>query len=216
MQEEGTVAIAHSPTRETARNFARALITCISHTARQPARPGDFRGNDPTLHDSERRNNTKTCYRAPFRVYATNKKGDDASTTPRSTTVMTKAIRCHMMNSRQGLAHHTYPHRYSASSGTTRFVLRMSHTIKNKQKLILRSKRIRGQFEALERVLDEGRDCSEVLQIISAARGAVNSLMTELLEGHIRHHVLDPKRKPNPEQTHAADEVIDMVKTYLR
>ena len=40
------------------------------------------------------------------------------------------------------------------------------------------------QFEALERVLDEGRDCSEVLQIISAARGAVNSLMTELLEGH--------------------------------
>jgi len=33
---------------------------------------------------------------------------------------------------------------------------------------------------------------------------------------HIRHHVLDPKRKPNSEQTHAADEVIDMVKTYLR
>ena len=92
----------------------------------------------------------------------------------------------------------------------------MSHTIKNKQKLILRSKRIRGQFEALERILDEGRDCSEVLQIISAARGAVNSLMTELLDGHIRHHVLDPKRKPNSEQTHAADEVIDMVKTYLR
>jgi DNA-binding FrmR family transcriptional regulator len=96
------------------------------------------------------------------------------------------------------------------------FVSRMSHTIKNKQKLILRSKRIRGQFEALERILGEGRDCSEVLQIISAARGAVNSLMTELLEGHIRHHVLDPKRKPNSEQILAADEVIDMVKTYLR
>jgi len=40
--------------------------------------------------------------------------------------------------------------------------------------------------------------------------------MTELLEGHIRHHVLDTKRKPNSEQTLAADEVIDMVKTYLR
>jgi DNA-binding FrmR family transcriptional regulator len=40
--------------------------------------------------------------------------------------------------------------------------------------------------------------------------------MTELLEGHIRHHVLHPKRRPNSEQTHAADEVIDMVKTYLR
>ena len=116
----------------------------------------------------------------------------------------------------QRMTYNTYPHRYMASSGMITFVCKMSHTIKNKQKLILRSKRIRGQFEALERVLDEGRDCSEVLQIISAARGAVNSLMTELLEGHIRHHVLDPKRKPNSEQTHAADEVIDMVKTYLR
>ena len=120
------------------------------------------------------------------------------------------------MNSCKGIVHHTYPHRYSAILSHGIICLRMSHTIKNKQKLILRSKRIRGQFEALERVLDEGRDCSEVLQIISAARGAVNSLMTELLEGHIRHHVLDPKRRPNSEQTHAADEVIDMVKTYLR
>jgi FrmR/RcnR family transcriptional regulator, repressor of frmRAB operon len=93
---------------------------------------------------------------------------------------------------------------------------RMSHTIRNKQNLILRSKRIRGQFEALERALDEGRDCSEVLQLISAVRGAVNSLMAELLEGHIRHHVLDPKRRPSSEQTLAADEVIDMVKAYLR
>jgi DNA-binding FrmR family transcriptional regulator len=92
----------------------------------------------------------------------------------------------------------------------------MSHVIKNKQKLVLRSKRIRGQFEALERALDEGRECSEVLQIISAARGAVNSLMTELLEDHIRHHVLGSKRRPTSDQTVAADEVIDMVKTYLR
>jgi FrmR/RcnR family transcriptional regulator, repressor of frmRAB operon len=92
----------------------------------------------------------------------------------------------------------------------------MSHAIRNKQKLILRSKRIRGQFEALERALNEGRDCSEVLQLISAVRGAVNSLMTELLEGHIRTHVLDPRRKPTSAQTLAADEVIDMVKSYLR
>jgi FrmR/RcnR family transcriptional regulator, repressor of frmRAB operon len=92
----------------------------------------------------------------------------------------------------------------------------MSHTLKNKQNLILRSKRIRGQFEALERALDEGRDCSEVLQLISAVRGAVSSLMAELLEGHIRYHVLDQKRRPSAEQTLAANEVIDMVKSYLR
>jgi len=40
------------------------------------------------------------------------------------------------------------------------------------------------------------------------------SLMAELLEGHIRHHVVDLKAKP--EQTQAAQEVIDAVRTYLR
>jgi FrmR/RcnR family transcriptional regulator, repressor of frmRAB operon len=92
----------------------------------------------------------------------------------------------------------------------------MSHTIKNKQELILRAKRIQGQVEALIRALTEERDCSEVLQLMSAARGAMNSLMAELLEGHIRDHVLDGKQKPSSRQRAAADEVIDMVKSYLQ
>ncbi len=92
----------------------------------------------------------------------------------------------------------------------------MSHTIKDTQKLILRAKRIQGQVEALVRVLTEERDCSEVLQVMSAARGAMNSLMAELLEGHIRSHVLSGKQKPTSQQAMAADEVIDMVKSYLK
>ena len=92
----------------------------------------------------------------------------------------------------------------------------MSHTTKDKQKLILRAKRIRGQVEALVRVLTEERDCSEVLQVMSAARGAMNSLMAELLEGHIRSHVLNGRQKPTSQQAMAADEVIDMVKSYLK
>ena len=92
----------------------------------------------------------------------------------------------------------------------------MSHTTKDKQKLILRAKRIQGQVEALVRVLTEERDCSEVLQVMSAARGAMNSLMAELLEGHIRSHVLSGKQKPTSQQAMAADEVIEMVKSYLK
>jgi DNA-binding FrmR family transcriptional regulator len=92
----------------------------------------------------------------------------------------------------------------------------MSHTIKDKQKLILRAKRIQGQVEALVRALTDERDCSDVLQLMSAARGAMNSLMAELLEGHIRSHVLKGKHKPTSEQVGAADEVIDMDKSYLR
>ena len=91
----------------------------------------------------------------------------------------------------------------------------MSHTIKDKKELLLRAKRIHGQVEALVRALDEERDCSEVLQIMSAARGAMNSLMAELLEGHIRNHVLNGK-KSNAGQTSAAEEVIEMVRSYLK
>ena len=92
----------------------------------------------------------------------------------------------------------------------------MSHTIQQKQELLLRAKRIQGQVEALVRALDEERECSQVLQLMSAARGAMNSLMAELLEGHIRSHVLNGKQRPTSKQVEAADEVIDMVKSYLR
>jgi DNA-binding FrmR family transcriptional regulator len=92
----------------------------------------------------------------------------------------------------------------------------MSHTIKDKRQLLLRAKRIQGQVDALVRALSEERDCSEVLQLMSAARGAMNSLMSELLEGHIRSHVLNGKQRPTSQQLTAAEEVIDMVKSYLR
>lgn len=92
----------------------------------------------------------------------------------------------------------------------------MSHTIDQKKNLLLRAKRIQGQVEALVRALDEERDCSDVLQLMSAARGAMNSLMAELLEGHIRNHVLNGKQRPTSQQVSAAGEVIDMVKSYLK
>jgi FrmR/RcnR family transcriptional regulator, repressor of frmRAB operon len=92
----------------------------------------------------------------------------------------------------------------------------MSHTIKEKKELLLRAKRIQGQVEALVRALNEERDCSDVLQLMSATRGAMNSLMSELLEGHIRSHVLHSNQAPTADQVAAADEVIAMVKSYLK
>ena len=91
----------------------------------------------------------------------------------------------------------------------------MSHTTRDKEKLILRVRRIRGQIEALERALEGDKGCSEILPILTAARGALNGLMAELLEGHIRFHVLDPRRK-DPEQVEAAEDLIDVVRSYLK
>lgn len=92
----------------------------------------------------------------------------------------------------------------------------MAHTIRDKKKLLQRISRIRGQVNAIENALKEEKDCSVVLLTLAACRGAMNSLMAEILEGHIRLHVLDPKRKPTSVQADAAQELIDVIKSYLK
>jgi DNA-binding FrmR family transcriptional regulator len=93
---------------------------------------------------------------------------------------------------------------------------KVTHTIREKEKLVLRIRRIRGQIEALERALNDDIECSDVLQLITAARGALNGLMAELVEDHVRFHVLDPKQKPTSEQALAADELVDIIRSYLK
>ncbi|MGH7884739.1 MAG: metal/formaldehyde-sensitive transcriptional repressor [Thermodesulfobacteriota bacterium] len=92
----------------------------------------------------------------------------------------------------------------------------MAHTIRDKKKLINRVRRIRGQVESIERALQEERDCSSILQTIAACYDAMNGLMAEVMEGHIRFHILDPDRNPTSEQSKAAQEIIDLVKTYIK
>jgi len=92
----------------------------------------------------------------------------------------------------------------------------LAHAIHDKEKLLARARRIRGQVEAIERGLESEQDCSEMLQLIAACRGAIAGLMAEVIEGHIRFHVVDPARKPNSAQARAAQELIEVVKTYLK
>ena len=92
----------------------------------------------------------------------------------------------------------------------------MAHTIRDKKKLINRVRRIRGQIEGIERALENEKDCSLILQSIAASRGAINSLMAEVLEGHIRFHIVDPDRNPTSKQSKASRELIDIIKTYLK
>src|SRR3977135_4151119 len=92
----------------------------------------------------------------------------------------------------------------------------MAHTIAQKTKLLHRVRRIRGQMEAVERALDTEVGCAEVLRLIAAARGAINGLMAEVMEDHIRMHVVDPAREPDPERAKGAEELIDVVHSYLK
>ena len=91
----------------------------------------------------------------------------------------------------------------------------MSHTIKDKKKLLSRIRRIKGQSEAIERALEGDGECEEILQLVASCRGALNGLMAELIDGHLRFHVLDPDQKTRPSQLEAANELMAIVKRYL-
>lgn len=92
----------------------------------------------------------------------------------------------------------------------------MSHTAREKAKLLSRVRRIRGQIDALERALGDERGCTEVMQQIAAVRGAVNGLMAEVIEDHIHYHVASPTISLAEEREQGAEELIAVVRTYLK
>jgi DNA-binding FrmR family transcriptional regulator len=92
----------------------------------------------------------------------------------------------------------------------------VAHLVRDKDKLIARVRRMRGQLDAVERALDAEADCEETLQLIASARGAMNGLMAEVLEGHIRYHVVNPAVDPGSEDGRAVEQLVDIVRTYLK
>jgi DNA-binding FrmR family transcriptional regulator len=90
----------------------------------------------------------------------------------------------------------------------------MSHTKRKKQKLFNRVRRVRGQVEAIERAIEEDRGCADVLHLIVGTRGALSGLMTEVIEDHIRLHVIDPVS--GFERSRGAEELIEAVQAYLK
>jgi DNA-binding FrmR family transcriptional regulator len=92
----------------------------------------------------------------------------------------------------------------------------MAHIIRDKHKLLNRVRRIKGQVVAVERAIDQERDCSDILHAIAACHGAIKGLMAEVIEGHVRYHVVDPDHRPTSEQAQAAQELIDVIKAYLK
>jgi DNA-binding FrmR family transcriptional regulator len=91
----------------------------------------------------------------------------------------------------------------------------MAHTIKDKAKLLTRVRRIRGQAEGLEKALGTDAECMAILQQIAAIRGAVNGLMSEVLEGHLREH-LGPEATDAAQRARDMDEVVGVLRSYLK
>ncbi len=85
---------------------------------------------------------------------------------------------------------------------------------RERTKLLNRVKRIQGQMESVSRTLSEEHDCTRVLMLLAAVRGGINSLMAEVLEDHVRLHLLGGGAAPlTPD---LGEEIIDLVRAYLK
>ena len=91
----------------------------------------------------------------------------------------------------------------------------MPHSPAEKSKALARVRRIRGQLDALERALQAGTDCAPVLQQLAAVRGAVNGLMSEVLESHMREELAQPDASPAQRQA-GIDAAVALVRSYLK
>lgn len=78
-----------------------------------------------------------------------------------------------------------------------------------------RVRRVRGQCDALERALEAGSACGPVLQQIAAIRGAINGLMSEVLESHIREGFAQPSAS-EAQYDERVQELLTLVRTYLK
>ncbi len=91
----------------------------------------------------------------------------------------------------------------------------MSHVAREKVKLLNRLRRIRGQLEAIERALDDGSECIRVLQQATSCRGAMDGFIAEVIEDHIREHVMDGAAPSGDPRAQAAEELVEIVHAYL-
>ena len=78
-----------------------------------------------------------------------------------------------------------------------------------------RLRRIRGQLEAIERAVDQDSECARVLQQATACRGAMDGFIAEVIEDHIREHMVDPAASRDDPRVQAAEELVAIVHSYL-
>ena len=66
--------------------------------------------------------------------------------------------------------------------------------------IVDRLKRIEGQAKGIQRMVEEGRDCLDVLNQLAAVRAAANALSGELLEAFALRCLQHPEEFASPQE----------------
>ena len=90
----------------------------------------------------------------------------------------------------------------------------MGNSRTDKQKLLTRVRRIRGQLDGIERMLADDEGTFKILQTIAASRGALSGLSAEMIESHVES-IASPDAKQADRQK-ACAELRDIVQAYFR
>ena len=91
----------------------------------------------------------------------------------------------------------------------------MSHPTIDVKRQLGRIRRVEGQVEAIERMIEGGGSSEDILQLAASCRGALNGLMAGLIEGHVRYHLLPPTNTVGAAQAEAIEELVAVVKRYF-
>ncbi len=83
---------------------------------------------------------------------------------------------------------HTHKHEHTEGGG---HVHAHAHTHANTKAVLNRLSRAIGHLESIRRMVEDGRDCSEVLVQLSAVKSAINNTGKVILKDHIEHCLVD-------------------------
>ncbi len=92
----------------------------------------------------------------------------------------------------------------------------MTHTVRDKKNLLARVRRIRGQVGAIERAVETEASCEKVMHLLAGMRGATAGLMAQIVEDHVLTHLVDADKHAGALNDDAAEQLLEVVRTYLK
>ncbi len=84
-----------------------------------------------------------------------------------------------------------------------------THTHENTRAVLNRLSRAVGHLESVKRMVEDGRDCSEVLVQLSAVRAEINNTGKIILQDHIEHCLVDAIKTGDMQEVEELNKAID-------
>ena len=106
----------------------------------------------------------------------------------------------------EGHDHHHEGHDHGHPHGHT-------HTHENTRAVLNRLSRAIGHLQSVKRMVEEGRDCSEVLIQIAAVRSAIDNTGKIILQDHLKHCIIDAAKEGDQQ---AIDDLCQAIDKYMK